>query len=202
MMSQKMVGALMLLGGAIAVTGCGGSGESTASSATAQSSSSASVASTSAASSASSSLDASPLSGVKGYSQEASFTPVAELTDEDKARAVRGAEDAMKAFVSGKDYQQWSEEFYPLVSAELQNRYGPKTPTKAFKSEVNGSGEMVQDPTIREGNRYTVRVKVQTGIGPYFVLMHREAERPQVWKVTAVDTAGEYDAYVKSKTGP
>ena len=67
---------------------------------------------------------------------------------------------------------------------------------------MNGSGEIVQDPKIREGNRYTVRVKVQTGIGPYFVLMHREAERPQVWKVTAVDTAGEYDAYVKSKTGP
>ena len=161
-------------------------------------------------SSASSSVDnpggaspnsASPLSGVKGYSQKDSdFTPVAGLTEEDRQRAISAAEDGMRAFVSGKEYKEWSEELYPLMSPELQNRYGEGTPTQALKSEVRGHGEIAQDPTVDEGNLYTLRVKVATGIGDYYLLMHRNADRPQTWKITALDTSQEYDMYVKDHT--
>lgn len=143
---------------------------------------------------------ASPLSGVKGYSQKDSdFTPVAGLTEEDQRNAISAAEDGMRAFVSGKEYKEWSEELYPLLSPELQNRYGEGTPTQALKSEVHGHGEIVQDPTIDEGNLYTLRVKVSTGIGDYYLLMHRNADRPQTWKITALDTSQEYDIYVKDQ---
>ena len=128
---------------------------------------------------------ASPLSGVKGYSQKDSdFTPVAGLTEEDRQ----------------KEYKEWSEELYPLMSPELQNRYGEGTPTQALKSEVRGHGEIVQDPTVDEGNLYTLRVKVVTGLGDYYLLMHRNADRPQTWKITALDTSQEYDMYVKDHT--
>lgn len=144
---------------------------------------------------------ASPLSGVKGYSQKDSdFTPVAGLTEEDQQNAISAAEDGMRAFVSGKEYKEWSEELYPLMSPELQNRYGEGTPTQALKSEVRGHGEIVQDPTVDEGNLYTLRVKVATGIGDYYLLMHRNADRPQTWKITALDTSQEYDMYVKEHT--
>ena len=144
---------------------------------------------------------ASPLSGVKGYSQKDSdFTPVAGLTEEDRQRAISAAEDGMRAFVSGKEYKEWSEELYPLMSPELQNRYGEGTPTQALKSEVRGHGEIVQDPTVDEGNLYTLRVKVVTGLGDYYLLMHRNADRPQTWKITALDTSQEYDMYVKEHT--
>lgn len=150
---------------------------------------------------ASSANSASPLSGVKGYSQKDSdFTPVAELTEEDRQRAISAAEDGMRAFVSGKEYKEWSEELYPLMSPELQNRYGEGTPTQALKSEVRGHGEIAQDPTVDEGNLYTLRVKVATGIGDYYLLMHRNADRPQTWKITALDTSQEYDMYVKEHT--
>ena len=143
---------------------------------------------------------ASPLSGVKGYSQKDSdFTPVTGLTEEDQRNAISAAEDGMRAFVSGKEYKEWSEELYPLMSPELQNRYGKDTPTQALKSEVYGHGEIVRDPTINEGNLYTLRVKVSTGIGDYYLLMHRSADRPQTWKITALETAQEYDIYVKEQ---
>ena len=178
--------------------GCSAEADSTA---PASSSSASSPNNSGNASSAGAVNSASPLSGVKGYSQKDSdFTPVAGLTEEDRHRAISAAEDGMRAFVSGKEYKEWSEELYPLMSPELQNRYGEGTPTQALKSEVRGHGEIVQDPTVDEGNLYTLRVKVATGIGDYYLLMHRNADRPQTWKITALDTSQEYDMYVKEHT--
>lgn len=143
-----------------------------------------------------------PLSKVQGGPQQPSSEPTlsGDITDTDKENARKATRSTMEIYVSGKEYKQWFEEISPYITPELQNTYGPKTRTEPLKSEIKGEIEVIDnDPTITPGNRYWLRTKVKTGIGEYYVKLVRTADRPNKWKVSAIQTPQEYGQEVNQK---
>lgn len=152
------------------------------------------------------SLDPSPLAGTGGGPQQPSSEAVlTSITDEDRARAVDAAKEIVTAYTSGKPYKEWSEELFPLIDPELQNKYGNNIKTDIFKGRVTGA-EITHDPTtdIPGGdNPYwvTVSVTVDGGISPqYFVRVHRTADRPNKWKASHILEPQGFNSFVKSRT--
>lgn len=151
------------------------------------------------------SLDPSPLAGAGGGPQQPSSEAVlTSITDEDRARAVDAAKEIVTAYTSGKPYKEWSEELFPLIDPELQNKYGTNIKTDILKGRVTGA-EITHDPTtdIPGGdNPYwvTVAVTVDGGISPqYFVRLHRTSERPNKWKASHILEPQGYNTFVNNK---
>lgn len=151
------------------------------------------------------SLDPSPLAGAGGGPQQPSSEAVlTSITDEDRARAVDAAKAIITAYTSGKPYKEWSEELFPLIDPELQNKYGTNIKTDILKGRVTGA-EITHDPTtdIPGGdNPYwvTVAVTVDGGISPqYFVRLHRNADRPNKWKAAHILEPQGYNTFVNNK---
>ena len=151
------------------------------------------------------SLDPSPLAGTGGGPQQPSSEAVlTSITDEDRARAVDAAKEIVTAYTSGKPYKEWSEELFPLIDPELQNKYGNNIKTDILKGRVTGA-EITHDPTtdIPGGdNPYwvTVAVTVDGGISPqYFVRLHRTADRPNKWKAAHILEPQGYNTFVNNK---
>lgn len=187
----------LVLVGVLCLSACG-KGETPADSSQAEATSD--TASSTGVASSSPSVSSSPSSPPPpGHHQPTVEPKLDKITDEDKERARKTAEEGIKIYFSGGEYKEWSEKLFPYLAPDVQNTIGEDFNPENIKTEVTKVELLEGDSIITPTNVYSRRVVVETGRGKFYLWMHRNTDRPEKWFIASIKDVIGYEMDLKAK---